>query len=187
MATPLGAIVAKLEANKALFVTPLPQAGRHWFTKRMVDRSKGEPDAETAATELLMDAKEFSGARRCYRYRDQKIADYARRAGLAPKDVLAWIEKISKALKARPAAVACIGHLADLRKTGKQWPCVQPHDVLRRRDALERAKALALVLPVWPNAPLPDPDDESPATRGWRAHPARTRNRHGPHKRQLRD
>jgi hypothetical protein len=54
-----------------------------------------------------------------------------------------------------------IRHLVDLRATGrKRWPSVTPSDVLRRADALQRANALAVILPVWPNAPLPPPGFE---------------------------
>jgi hypothetical protein len=58
MSTP-AEIVARLEAKKELFVRQLDQAGRHWFTTRMVDHAKSEPDVEFSARFVLNIAKDM--------------------------------------------------------------------------------------------------------------------------------
>ncbi len=151
----------------------------------------------------LEDIDEISRA--CCRSNPPTIEDYAKKVGAPAAELLAWIGKITAALNHRPGALACIRHLADLRKAGRQPPCVQPRDVRRRADALQRADALAAILPVWPNPPLPPPPDHNPqldnprgsrrlgprerGPSGWTRDSDGVAHRvsHGPHKRRQRD
>lgn len=69
----------------------------------------------------------------------------------------AWLRRMTGAIVARPHALPCLKHLADLRAAGRAYPRVVPSDILRRADALSRAAALAKILPVCPHLPLPEP------------------------------
>jgi hypothetical protein len=75
--TPFHARVVKLEGNKALFVPPLPQSERHWLVKRMVDRSKSAPDAESTTTKLLKNGKDIA-AKRLSKDRMRLVDDLSR-------------------------------------------------------------------------------------------------------------
>jgi hypothetical protein len=135
------------------------------------------------------------------KYPPTMIARCAAKLGTSESELEGWIARITRSLRARPDALACLRHLADLRKarTGR-WPCVQQSDVLRRRDALERAAALAAIMPVWPSLPLPPPNEflekasaraREPRARGpngWERDEDGVARRvpHGPHKRQNR-
>jgi hypothetical protein len=98
----------------------------------------------------LADVDSIIGA--CCRSWPPTVDDYASRIGVPPDELTRWIGKITRALKARPDALNCLRHLADLRKTGRRWPSVLPSDIQRRENALQRAKALAARMPDgWPN------------------------------------
>jgi hypothetical protein len=100
--------------------------------------------------------------------RPPTVSDYAARIGVSGDELVPWVAKITMALRARPDALDCLRHLRDLRAAGTKPPCVQPSDILRRRNALQRAKALAAVLPIWPNQPPPEPNPHLERAKGRR-------------------
>jgi hypothetical protein len=128
----------------------------------------------------LADVDSIIGA--CCRSWPPTVDDYASRIGVPPDELTRWIGKITRALKARPDALNCLRHLADLRKTGRRWPSVLPSDIQRRENALQRAKALAARMPDgWPNPP-PPPPNHNIRLDAWEGR----RISHGPHERRER-
>jgi len=55
----------------------------------------------------------------------------------------------------------CLQHLQDLRAEARRPPVVLPGDVLRREDALSKAKALAARMPSIPKTRLPPAENFS--------------------------
>jgi hypothetical protein len=55
-------------------------------------------------------------SRACRLGRPPTIEDYAKKAGASSDELLKWIAKITRALKAKPHALSCIRHLIDLRR-----------------------------------------------------------------------
>jgi hypothetical protein len=122
-----------------------------------------------------------------YVHKDEKVLAFAETIGAPLGELIRWAAKIAGGLKARPAALQCHMHLMDLRQAAREPPCVQPRDVIRRADALARAKALAAVLPVWPNPPPAPPSEWELSGRGvlpkGRGVLPKARS-HGPHERR---
>jgi hypothetical protein len=118
-----------------------------------------------------------------------KLIIVARGSHPPTREFSTWLGRIRGALQARPDALNCVRHYCDLRNAGSRLLPIQPSDVRRRADALERARALAAVLPIWPNRPLPEPNENLEKSGTWskRLHPPRTLDRYKPHRRQLRD
>jgi hypothetical protein len=118
---------------------------------------------------------------KCWDTRDGRLAAYAKTINAPVAEFVAWITKIGMGLKCKPNAIACHLHLMDLRKAARHPPCVLPRDVLRREAALGRAKALAAIMPEWPNPPLPEPTDWG--LNGRHVLPTSHRKKHQPHRR----
>jgi hypothetical protein len=60
-----------------------------------------------------------------------------------------------RVLTCRPHALANMKFVLALQKAGARPPPVMPEDILRRADALERAKALTAAMPDgWPTPPV---------------------------------
>jgi hypothetical protein len=88
-------------------------------------------------------------------YRPPTHAEIAAMIGVRAETFSTWFERLRGALTARPHAIECLKHLRDLRTARTRPPPIMPKDILRRADALERARALVARMPGgWPNPPV---------------------------------
>jgi hypothetical protein len=88
-------------------------------------------------------------------YRPPAHAEIARTIGIPVETFSTWLARMRRVLTCRPHALANMKFVLALQKAGARPPPVMPEDILRRADALERAKALTAAMPDgWPTPPV---------------------------------
>jgi hypothetical protein len=88
-------------------------------------------------------------------YRPPAHAEIARTIGIPVETFSTWLARMRRVLTCRPHALANMKFVLALQKAGARPPPVKPEDILRRADALERAKALTAAMPDgWPTPPV---------------------------------